>query len=125
MMRNALFVGAGGALGAVLRSSISLWIPVSMPIPTLLANIVGSFLLGYATILVQKEKLSPERMLLLGTGFCGGLTTISTFSMETVHLWQQFAPYAYLYIILTGLMGLGAALFGMKIARGKWSGADR
>lgn len=114
MFVNCLIVGLGGALGAITRYGISILVPTSLPIPTLIANIAGSFILGYATTLLQNKRLSSKQMLFLGTGYCGGLTTMSTFSMETFNLLHEFVPLAFFYVLLTSVLGLIAVLFGMK-----------
>ncbi|MEH6940298.1 fluoride efflux transporter CrcB [Bacillus sp. JJ722] len=118
MIINCLIVGLGGALGALTRYGISIIVPHSLPIPTLIVNVVGSFILGYATTLLHNKRLSSEQMLFIGTGYCGGLTTMSTFSMETFNLWHDFIPVAFFYVLSTSMLGLIAVLFGMKLGEG-------
>lgn len=91
----AIFVGAG--LGAVLRWFLGLalnaFVP-AMPLGTLAANLLGGFVIGAALgVFGQFQSLPPEIRLFVTTGFCGGLTTFSTFSAETVTLLlrQQYA----------------------------------
>lgn len=119
MFINCLLVGMGGAIGALMRYSISLYVPFTSPVPTLIANLIGSFILGLATILLQRKKVSKRQLLFIGTGFCGGLTTLSTLSKETVELFQQYAPLAFLYVLLSAIIGLCAVLAGMKV--GQWN----
>lgn len=89
-------VGAGAAVGAWLRWGFGiLFNPVfpTLPLGTLLANLLGGYLIGLAmAYFAQHAGLSPEVRLLVITGFLGGLTTFSTFSAETVTLLarQQF-----------------------------------
>lgn len=89
-------VGAGAAMGAWLRWGLGiLFNPVfpTLPMGTLLANLLGGYLIGLAmAYFAQHAGLSPEVRLLVITGFLGGLTTFSTFSAETVTLLarQQF-----------------------------------
>src|SRR5574340_977696 len=89
-------VGAGAAMGAWLRWGLGiLFNPVfpTLPMGTLLANLLGGYLIGLAmAYFAQHTGLSPEVRLLVITGFLGGLTTFSTFSAETVTLLarQQF-----------------------------------
>lgn len=79
---------AGGALGTLARvalESLAVPDPGRWPWPTFVANIVGAFLLGYFTTrLLERLPLSSYRRPLLGTGFCGGLTTFSTMQVETL-----------------------------------------
>lgn len=87
----AVAVGAGG--GALIRWWLALkfnavW--AGMPLGTLLANLVGGYLIGLALgFFAQHPQLSPEWRLLLVTGLLGGLTTFSTFSAEVVYMLQQ------------------------------------
>lgn len=83
-------VGLGAAIGAWMRWILGLWLNATLPelpLGTLTANLVGAFLIGYAVaFFMQHPGLSPEWRLFIITGFLGGLTTFSTFSIETVTL---------------------------------------
>ena len=86
-----LMVALGGAAGAVLRYGLSGWIHAAggfvFPMGTLAVNILGSFIIGVVLQLgTGRFLLTPETRLLLTTGLCGGLTTFSTFSWETLQL---------------------------------------
>ena len=91
--RELAAVFAGGALGTVARTGLSVLVaadPGRWPWPTFTVNIVGAFLVGYFTTrLLERLPLSSYRRPLLGTGLCGGLTTFSTFSAEIVVLLQS------------------------------------
>jgi CrcB protein len=80
-------VFAGGALGTLARTALSTLVaadPARWPWPTFTVNIVGAFMAGYfVTRLLERLPLSSYRRPLLGTGFCGGLTTFSTMQVET------------------------------------------
>ena len=87
----AIFVGAG--LGALLRWWLGLtfnsYLP-SVPPGTLAANLIGGYIIGVAVaFFAASTALPPEWRLFVITGFCGGLTTFSTFSSEIVSLLQQ------------------------------------
>ena len=85
-MRQILLVGLGGGVGAVCRYVLSL-LPVNekFPCSTLLVNLAGAVLIGFlAGCAGRIPRLAPELRLLLQTGFCGGFTTFSTFSLETI-----------------------------------------
>jgi len=88
-----LAISLGASLGAVLRWGFSLglnhWFP-ALPLGTLVANLVGGYLIGLAVaLLAQSPQLPPEWRLFVITGFLGGLTTFSTFSAEVVTALQQ------------------------------------
>ncbi len=88
--RELAAVFAGGALGTVTRTVLSLLMaadPARWPWPTFAVNIVGAFMLGYFTTrLLERLPLSSYRRPLLGTGVCGGLTTFSTMQVETLKM---------------------------------------
>ena len=83
-------VGVGAALGAWLRWIFSVLFNATLPnlpMGTLIANLVGGYLIGVAAaFFIQHDGLSPEWRLLIITGFLGGLTTFSSFSSESVGL---------------------------------------
>jgi fluoride exporter len=83
----------GGALGTVARAGLETLTvpdPGRWPWPTFTANIVGAFLLGYFTTrLLERLPVSSYRRPLLGTGFCGGLTTFSTMQVETIRMLEH------------------------------------
>ncbi|HUQ28224.1 MAG TPA: fluoride efflux transporter CrcB [Usitatibacter sp.] len=93
MALAAVAVGIGGAAGALARWALSARLNAVFPaIPpgTLAANIIGGYLVGVAiAFFAARPDLSPEWRLFIITGFCGGLTTFSTFSAEVVMLIQQ------------------------------------
>lgn len=91
MNASALFaVGSGAVLGAWLRWWLGLRLNTlfpTMPLGTLAANLIGGYVIGVALgMITQNMGLSPQARLFLMTGFCGGLTTFSTFSAETYTL---------------------------------------
>jgi fluoride exporter len=85
-----LAVGLGAAFGAWLRWGLSAWLNAqqpSIPLGTLLANLVGGYLIGLAVAFFSSHpSVSAEWRLLAITGFLGGLTTFSTFSAESMQL---------------------------------------
>lgn len=92
-MLAILSISVGAALGAVLRWLLSLSLNLlfpALPPGTLLANLIGGYLVGVALALfAANPQLAPEWRLFVVTGFLGGLTTFSTFSAEAVTLLQQ------------------------------------
>ena len=93
MWKSVLAISIGAALGALLRWQLGIRLNSLFPtIPpgTLVANLVGAYLIGLAVAFFSSfSAISPEWRLLIITGFCGGLTTFSTFSAELAMLLQQ------------------------------------
>jgi CrcB protein len=120
---SILAVGIGAFAGAVLRWLFGIWFnPLlpTLPLGTLAANLLGGFVIGAALGLFgQFQSLSPELRLFVTTGFCGGLTTFSTFSAETVTLFlrQQYAwAVATVSVHLFGSLAMTlAGIFLMRL----------
>ena len=93
MLKSLIFIAIGASVGAWLRWLLGIKLNALFPtIPpgTIVANMVGGYLIGLTiAFLAASPSLSPEWRLLIITGFCGGLTTFSTFSAETVTLIQE------------------------------------
>lgn len=93
MWKTIIAIGLGAALGALLRWQLGIKLNslfASIPPGTLIANLVGGYIIGLAVAyFAQAPNLSPEWRLFIITGFCGGLTTFSTFSLEVVTLLQD------------------------------------
>ncbi|MCD8090997.1 MAG: fluoride efflux transporter CrcB [Clostridiales bacterium] len=108
-------VAAGGAMGAVFRYGISLFpLKAGFPLLTLFTNFAGAFIIGLITGIAEEKGLNQNIQLFLKTGFCGGFTTFSTFSLETVNLIEDGRYQAAgLYIFLSAAL----CLFG--VAAGK------
>ena len=112
--REYAAIFAGGALGALARAALGTLAvpdPARWPWPTFVVNIVGAFLVGYFTTrLLERLPLSSYRRPLLGTGFCGGLTTFSTVQVETLKMiehghWGLAAGYTIVNIVV-GLLAV-------------------
>lgn len=87
-MTSVLCVGAGGFIGAVLRYGAGFLVPAAeFPLSTFLVNLLGAVLIGAVVEVAERGgALSPNAVLFLKTGLCGGFTTFSTFSLETLNL---------------------------------------
>ena len=115
---EALAVFVGGGLGAVARFAVGravtpLLPEVGFPWPTFAINVAGSALLG---VLVALCKDRPTLFLFLGTGVCGGFTTFSTFSVETVRLLEAHRPdLALLYAGASVAVAVTAAYLAMQL----------
>ena len=120
-MDKFLWVGLGGALGAILRYSISL-LPLksSFPFLTLITNVIGAFVIGIVVGLFEKHYLSSNINLFLKTGVCGGFTTFSTFSLETLTLLENGMPsIAMIYAFVSAIgcvigVYLGKTIVGIR-----------
>ena len=116
---TVLLVFVGAIVGAPLRYLTDRTVQARhdslFPWGTLAVNIVGCLVLG---VLAGIGTALPSPLLaLLGTGFCGALTTYSTFSYETMRLWEQHARfYAVLNVAISLVAGLGAVLLGYTVA---------
>lgn len=117
-MLNLIAIFLGGGIGAVSRFLITLNLTkiynVNLPIATFLVNIIGSFAIGFLYILfIGKTDLTPALKFALTVGFCGGLTTFSTFSLELFEMishqqFMQAAIYALLSVLVCLVMtGIG------------------
>jgi CrcB protein len=117
------YVALGSAVGGVLRYLLGGWVQeragTTFPIQTLLINVTGSLLLGFLQqYALETSAISPEVRTMLTLGFCGGYTTFSTFSFETVRMledgdWRRAA----LYVTLSVVLSVGAAILGIAAAR--------
>lgn len=114
-------VASGGAVGSVLRYLVGVWLvrPTGgFPLATWLVNIVGSFLIGLFARLFDAPDHHPALRLALTVGLCGGFTTFSAFSAETVALLQQGrASRAVLYVTVSLAVGMLATMAGLSIGR--------
>jgi fluoride exporter len=117
-------IAVGGALGTLARYGVERAVATpsdGFPWGTLTVNVVGSFLLGVVVIFVV-ERWPRDRYLrpLLAVGFCGGFTTFSTLAVEVDQRIQHgHGLVAASYLLATLIVGLGAALAGMTVARGR------
>lgn len=118
-MANMLVVALGGAIGAMLRYSISL-IPVktTFPILTLITNVAGAFIIGMVVSIASHHAVSDQVVLFLKTGICGAFTTFSTFSLESYNLFKDGkAGLALSYALLSLVLCIGAVGLGMTCLR--------
>lgn len=115
MLKTVLAIALGAALGALLRWFLGLKLNSLFPdIPpgTLAANLIGGYVIGLAiAYFALTPSIAPEWRLLIITGFCGGLTTFSTFSAEVVSLLQEGRPGWALGAIAVHVIGSLLATF--------------
>jgi CrcB protein len=122
-MRLLLAVALGSAVGGVARFLLSAWLEQraasSFPFATLLVNISGSLLLGFlATWTYETAGVPADVRALLTTGLCGGYTTFSAFSLETVALMEEgLVGRAAAYVALSVVLSVLGAYVGIVGAR--------
>jgi CrcB protein len=112
-----ILVIAGAVVGAPLRYLADRLVQSkhesAFPWGTFAVNISGSFVLGFLTQAGVRLGWSPRILVFVGTGFCGALTTYSTFSFETVRLLEdRLRFYAVVNVVASIVAGLGAAFCG-------------
>lgn len=122
-MTNLLIVMVGGGLGAGLRHLSSLaamrLLGSGFPWGTAFVNIFGSFLMGaLVELLARKLGMSQQWRLFLATGFLGGFTTFSSFSLDTVNLMDRGATgIAFVYVAGSVLLGIAGLFAGLSAVR--------
>ena len=125
----ALLIAAGAAVGAPLRYLIDRGIQARFgtlfPWGTLVANVCACLVLGLITGTATAVS-PPEVYALIGTGLCGALSTLSTFSYQALRFAEEgFCLFALAYVAGTVVAGLGGAAAGVAIAHATWALASR
>ena len=123
MTRIVLIIGMGGFIGTIARylsqQVIYRFYPATFPIGTLSVNIFGCLLIGIFFALSKRGNLlSPEWRMFLTTGFCGGFTTFSTFSYESVQLLNEgeYTSVA-VFAVTSVVVGILATIFGIWLTK--------
>jgi fluoride exporter len=116
-----VFVGAG--LGGVARFGISRWMMTSLgsgfPWGTLAVNVAGSFIITFGIGWMQARGMGLPRQDFLAAGFCGGFTTFSALSVESLRMIEGGQwPRATLYVVASVVLALAAAVAGLRLAPG-------
>ncbi len=116
-----LWIAAAGGAGAVSRfvadGLLRTVLGRAFPWATVIINVSGSFLLGFLTGIALRLPAGADAKLILGTGFCGGYTTFSTASFETVRLIEERRTRAaVLYVVMSLGLGLGFCALGLAAA---------
>lgn len=122
-MQNVLAVFLGGGIGAVLRYLTGVLmlrvLSVNLPVATFVVNIAGSFILGFLYVLfIERPEINPALKFALTVGFCGGLTTFSTFSLELVEMLKSYQfLHAGMYAVLSVVVCIIAIFAGAYCAK--------
>ncbi|MBP2487636.1 fluoride efflux transporter CrcB [Rhizobium leguminosarum] len=122
-MIQALLVAFGGAIGSVLRYYVGQWtlrlMGPAFPWGTLAVNVVGCFVIGvFAELIARKFNASAELRLLLITGFLGGFTTFSAFSLDAISLFERGEAVAGgIYIAASVGLSMAAVIAGLAVMR--------
>jgi CrcB protein len=122
-MTHLLLVGAGGAIGSILRYLVGLWtvhrFGAGFPWGTLGVNITGSFLIGVlAEVIMRKFGASPEMRVFLITGVPGGYTTFSAFSLDAITLFERGdVMLSVIYVVASVALSLLAVFSGLALMR--------
>ena len=117
-----LLVFVGGGLGAMARHGVGraglALLGPGFPWWTLAVNVAGSFLIGLLAGLFGALETGHHARLFLTTGFLGGFTTFSAFSLDALTLWERgAASHAALYVLASVLLSLLAAAMGLMLSR--------
>ncbi|ANL28109.1 camphor resistance protein CrcB [Rhizobium phaseoli] len=122
-MIQAFLVALGGAIGSVLRYYVGQWalrlMGPAFPWGTLAVNVVGCFVIGvFAELIARKFNASMELRLLLITGFLGGFTTFSAFSLDAISLFERGEAVAGgIYIAASVGLSMAAVISGLAVMR--------
>ncbi|MBA1348214.1 fluoride efflux transporter CrcB [Rhizobium indicum] len=122
-MIQALLVAFGGAIGSLLRYYVGQWalrlMGPAFPWGTLAVNVVGCFVIGvFAELIARKFNASVELRLLLITGFLGGFTTFSAFSLDAISLFERGEAVAgSIYIAASVGLSMAAVIAGLAVMR--------
>jgi len=122
-MIQALLVAVGGAIGSLLRYYVGQWalrlMGPAFPWGTLAVNVVGCFVIGvFAELIARKFNASVELRLLLITGFLGGFTTFSAFSLDAISLFERGEAVAGgVYIVASVGLSMAAVITGLAVMR--------
>lgn len=123
MIKTLLLIGTGGFAGSISRYVLtklisSKW-PMAFPWGTFGVNVLGCFLIGVVMGLSFQSAMNTQTRLLLATGFCGGFTTFSTYSLEIFELYQRGeAGISILYLfasIPAGFLSVWLGLWLVKV----------
>ena len=115
-----LWIALGGALGSAARFIVSQWLGKlagAAPVGILGVNVLGSFAMGLAAAVLFARTDASRATPFLITGFLGGFTTFSAFSLDAVRLWEEAKFAALAYIVASVILSILALLAGLAAGR--------
>lgn len=120
-MMKFLYLALGGSIGAILRYLVSLYSIKHMawgfPMGTLLVNLIGSFLIGFAFVLLGREQIALNLKVFLFIGIFGSFTTFSTYMFESYEFFKMGdIKMALSYIAISNVLGLLMVYLGFVLA---------
>jgi len=115
-----LYLAIGGSIGAILRYLVSLfsvrYIAWGLPLGTLLVNVIGSFLIGFAFVALGRDQIALNLKVFLFIGIFGSFTTFSTYMFESFEMFKLGATkLALIYILLSNILGLLMVFLGFYL----------
>lgn len=116
LLTNIFMIFIGGGCGSVLRYFVSLMkINTNFPFSTLLVNMIGCFIIGFIySFTINKLQIPENFKLFLTVGFCGGITTFSTFSLENYKLFENgLYIQMFIYIIFSVILSIVITIIGV------------
>ncbi|MCX6155224.1 MAG: fluoride efflux transporter CrcB [Candidatus Kapabacteria bacterium] len=127
MFKNIVIAGIGGFIGTAARYVLSQYIHkiflTNFPLGTLIINLIGCFLIGIIIELFNKGNImSPEVNIFLTVGICGGFTTFSTFSYDSINMINEYEYInLIIYLGISIFIGLSLTLAGKYLVNYLWS----
>lgn len=116
-MATIIYIAIGGAIGAILRYSISGYIyrnfDETLPWGTIAVNLIGCFIIGFLWNIFEDMTHSPNTRIFIFIGILGAFTTFSTFGLESLHLFREGEiKLAVLNILISNIGGIGLVVIG-------------
>ena len=116
-MATIIYIAIGGAIGAILRYSISGYVyrnfDESLPWGTIAVNLIGCFIIGFLWNIFEDMTHSPNTRIFIFIGILGAFTTFSTFGLESLHLFREGEiKLGILNILISNIGGIGLVAIG-------------
>ena len=121
-MKLLLIIGIGGFIGSISRylmnTFVQNWLGTTFPIGTLFINILGCFIIGVVFAVNSRTAMTNEAFLFFTVGLCGGFTTFSAFTIETIGLLRTGQVFnSFIYILSSVIAGIASTFAGFSLFR--------